>query len=383
MLCVAIEMLAPVALRSLFLAMFCCHCTFYLRQPTDKDANAGAGTGSGGEGAMVEGGVVGNPPPGEWSNRTGNLSGMPAGFANLTLVSAKPDEDKLIAGVSVGGLWLSEDGGMSWSTLGANKKSASIINRPSAIIYDPISPDVFWESGTYDTGVFRTDDSGKTFVQLGKIDSIDLVAVDFSDPDRQTLLGSTHEQRPIYKSTDGGSTWNEISGNIPASINNCGYPLILDTQTYLMTCAQFGGGVGGIVKSVDGGETWLRVSEIACDQAPLLASNGAIYWSVQGNGGLVKSTDAGETWTLVSHAPMTIHPIELPDGKIVSANKDYLLVSPDGGKTWHPASPSLPYLPTTFTYSVSRRAFYVSHISTAEVIPEDAISSYEYDYEIM
>lgn len=378
---IVIEMLAHVAFRSLLLVMLCCHCTFYLRQPTDNDTNPGGGAGSGGEMGPGTTDIVGEPPPGEWSNVTNNLTGLPAGFANLTLVSAKPDEDKLIAGISEGGLWQSEDGGSSWAMLGTKKASAKIGNRPSAIIYDPSASDVFWESGTYEIGVFRTDDGGSTFAQLGTIDSIDLVAIDLNDPDRKTLLASAHEKRDVFQSTDGGSTWTLISPNIPASLNNCGYPLILDAQTYLMVCARFGGGEGGIIKSADGGETWQRVSDIPGILAPLVHSNGAIYWAVEGNSGLLKSTDEGESWRLISSVPVEMRPLELPDGKIATVNKGYVLVSADGGVTWHPASPLLPYTPSTLTYSTHQRAFYISHISTDPTVPEDAISRFDYDYE--
>ena len=44
-----------------------------------------------------------------------------------------------------------------------------ITNRPSAIVYDPEHADTFWEAGIYNGGgVYKTEDNGKTFVQLGK-----------------------------------------------------------------------------------------------------------------------------------------------------------------------------------------------------------------------
>ena len=88
-----------------------------------------------------------SPSQGNWVNVTSNLAGMASECGNMTYVSAKPNEDLVIAGVAQRGLWGSTDGGMSWHQLGAGGGSATITNRPGSIIYDPVRSDVFWESG--------------------------------------------------------------------------------------------------------------------------------------------------------------------------------------------------------------------------------------------
>ena len=121
-----------------------------------------------------------SPSPGNWVNVTSNLAGMASECGNMTYVSSKPSEDLVIAGVARQGLWASSDGGTSWHRLGTGAGSARIVNRTGSIVYDPAHPNVFWESGIYNSnGVYRSDDDGTTFSALGTIGHIDSVSVDF------------------------------------------------------------------------------------------------------------------------------------------------------------------------------------------------------------
>ena len=74
-----------------------------------------------------------------------------------------PGADTILAGVAGRGLWANSSGS-TWSHLGEGAGSATITNRPSWIVYDPLSPGVFWESGIYDGGgIYQTFDKGNTF----------------------------------------------------------------------------------------------------------------------------------------------------------------------------------------------------------------------------
>src|SRR4029079_8015651 len=151
-----------------------------------------------------------------WVNVTGNLANMASECGNLTMLSAVPGSDTIIAGVALKGLWANSSGN-TWSHLGSGAGSDTITNRPSWITYDPLHPGVFWESGIYNgRGVFKTTDGGSTFRQLGSIAHNDYVSVDFGDPDRKTLLAGGHEQaQTVYRSTDGGQTWTNIGVTLP------------------------------------------------------------------------------------------------------------------------------------------------------------------------
>lgn len=368
-----------VKLAWLPLALLCLQCTFYLHRPSDDDAanpSANAGTGN----VTPGGGIVGDPPIGEWVNTTGNLVEVPSGFGNMTLVSSSPYEDRLIAGVSEGGVWASEDGGESWKKIGIGKGSAEINDRPSMITYDPEDSRSFWVSESYGAGAFVTHDGGATFERLGTADRCDNINVDFGDPQRKTLLAGQHESAVIFLSTDAGKTWQDIGGNIGSGVNPCAFPLLLDGRTFLLTCNPFGGGKGGIFRSEDKGATWSQVSEGSADQSALLASDGSIYWSAALNGGLLASSDDGATWKQVLSDATTVRPIELPDGRIATINRDYILVSKDL-KKWQPASAKLPFAPGGLVYSQFRRAFFIWHLSSDPMPPADAIARFDFDYE--
>lgn len=361
-------------------------------------ADAGADAGDGSVGTTTAGDEGGaSVPTGSWSSVAANLAGMPSQCGNMSYVSAKPDEDLLIAGIALDGLWASRDGGGSWQALGpGSDASAPITNRTSSIVYDPQDTTRYWESGIYNAGgVYETTDDGATFIELGDVHHCDLVSIDFTDPNRQTLLAGGHEQsQTLYRSTDGGMTWSPVGGSLPPN-TNCTFPLVIDVQTHLVGCGGYGGGATGVYRTTDGGSTWTSTTTLGGTNAPLVASDGSIYWSSAGATGLARSTDQGQTWSSVVASPNVLGsytPIELPDGRIAtigpSSGTQYVLVSADHGVTWSPASAALPssYSPVGVAYSSQRKAFFVWHFTCAttqgnDPVPSDAVISFAFDYQ--
>jgi photosystem II stability/assembly factor-like uncharacterized protein len=302
---------------------------------------------------------------------------MASQCGNLTMLSAVPDSGTVIAGVALDGLWVNS-GASAWSQLGTGTGSATITNRPSSIVYDPAHPGTFWESGIYNGGgVYETTDSGNTFRQLGSIWHIDDVSVDFSDPNRQTLLAGGHEQsQTVYRSSDGGQTWTNIGLNLPAGTNFSSDPLIVGAQTYVVSTEGWASGSLGIYRTTDGGNSWQQVSTQGPSGAPLVTSTGTIYWSL--NNGLLKSTDSGQTWTQVGSAIQPVRPVELPDATLAAVGTTNLMSSADGGATWSPIGDTLPFTPASLIYSSGRNAFLVSHWDCGNVVLPDAIMSLDY-----
>jgi len=371
------------------LAVLACQmgCTVVTSCPTTQPSqnNSGNGGGSSGGGSST-GGSIGKTglPPADWTNATANLAGKASECGSMSFVSAKPDEDLLIAGVSLDGLWSSTDGGMSWQAMGAGKGSDMITNRTSAIVYDPMSPMKFWESGLYNGGgVYLTEDDGQTFAQQGSVTHSDLVAIDFGDPDRKTMLSGGHEaSRDLNLSTDGGKTWSKTGMGLPDN-TNCTRPLIIDSQTFLVGCGGYGGGVTGIFRSEDGGKTWNAASSLGGAANPLRASDGAIYWTSPDTS-LGRSTDDGVTWMQVTgkNVILSLSPVELPDGRIAAVAPVGVVVSPDQGMTWQLATAALPFNdPIGLAYSAQQRAFYIWHFQCNNAVPDDAIMRAAFDYE--
>lgn len=116
------------------------------------------------------------------------------------------------------------------------------------------------------------------------------------------MLAGGHEQKQVlFLSTDAGSTWKDIGKSLPGTTGFCTQTLILDSKTFLVGCAaSYSGLAGEILRSTDGGATWsARNGGKGISGAPLRASDGSIYFAIEG-GGVTRSTDQGKTWTSVA-----------------------------------------------------------------------------------
>jgi hypothetical protein len=257
------------------------------------------------------------------------------------------------------GLWSSQNGATDWTQLGKGAGSAAITNRTSSIVYDPVHLDTFWESGIYNGGgVYRTDDNGVTFRQLGDAYHIDGVGVDLTDPDRRTLLAGTHESSKLLRSSDGGATWTDISASLPTNIGYVSAPFVVGAQEFLLGTNH--GSVSGIYRSTDGGAAWTAVYKGAV-VGKVTMGGGVMYWLLD-NGGMVKSGDGGATWVPAARAG-TISPnapflVILPDNTLVAVGAGSLIASSDQGATWRKVGPNIPFAAAGLAYSPFRKAFY-------------------------
>jgi len=102
------------------------------------------------------------------------------------------------------------------------------------------------------------------FVHLGKFknDHADGIAVDFSDPQRKTVLVGLHEQEhSLHRSTDQGMTWELIGDKVPPGTAFTTDPIVLDSKTFLINSDWLQEGRNwGIYGSEDAGNTWTQVS---------------------------------------------------------------------------------------------------------------------------
>jgi hypothetical protein len=375
------------AIPLLVLAFGCATPSVPLDSSTSGNTNPTSGPTAGptttGDTTSGSGGSGGGPPDGPWINVTSNLAGMDSVCGSLGWLSAKPDEDMLIAGIALKGLWASTDGGASWFALGTGPTSTKVDNRISSIVYDPTHPARFWQTGIYDGhGVFETNDDGVTFTNLGDITHVDLVGVDFTDPARNLLIAGSHERDQIlHLSTDGGTTWSEVGNLLPAG-RGCTFPMVIDATTELVGCgAPFGG--GGVLRSTDGAKTWTEVSKTGGASAPLRASDGTIYWASPNGQAMAHSTDGGLTWIESPTKEVSyFKPVEFPDGRIGAINSQYVMISADHAMTWRKLV-ALPYQDAMgLTYSVQRKAIYVWRAGCGPdvvKVADDAIMRYDFD----
>jgi len=148
----------------------------------------------------------------------------PAGMSGrITAIDAVVNNRNIIyAGSASGGLWKSVNTGITWEPIFDKETVLSI----GAVAIQQSNPSVVWvgtgegnprNSLNSGNGIYRTLDGGKTWNKLGleKTRNIHRIIIDPSDPNTVYVgvIGSPwgdHQERGVYKTTDGGQTWNRI-----------------------------------------------------------------------------------------------------------------------------------------------------------------------------
>ncbi|MGE3465781.1 MAG: glycosyl hydrolase [Pyrinomonadaceae bacterium] len=175
------------------------------------------------------------------------------------------------------GVYRSDDGGRSWRNVGL--KTSEHIGR---IAIDPRDSNVvfvaaqgpLWSSGG-ERGLYKTTDGGKTWKAVIKISEhtgVTDVVIDPSNPDIMyaaswqrrrhfyTLINGGPESG-IYKSVDGGNTWNRIrSGLPPGDLGRIGLSISPAKTDVVYATVEASGALSGIFRSRDRGATWERMS---------------------------------------------------------------------------------------------------------------------------
>ncbi|MGA2857206.1 MAG: glycoside hydrolase [Candidatus Sulfotelmatobacter sp.] len=275
-----------------------------------------------------------------------------------------------------GGVWKSDDYGRTWNPIFDQEPTQSI----GAIVVAPSDPNIVYV-GTGEglhrpdlsvgNGVYKSTDAGKTWTHLGLVDGqqIPALAVDPRDPNRvfAAVLGHPYgpsEERGIYRSTDGGQTWekaiskNENTGGSDVQIDPSNPDVVYASMWEAREGPwedgnEFNGTNGGLFKSTDGGNTWrpltsglpqdlaqIYVAIAPSDARRLYATVGA----ASGKLGVYRSDDAGESWSQITTDPRPSGRIgggDLPIPKVDPKDPDLVYVastvtmrSTDGGKTW-------------------------------------------------
>lgn len=328
----------------------------------------------GGSGGEAGGGDV--VKPGVWRPATGNLAGKSVACGNVNFMSVKPDENLVIASLAKDGLYGSRDGGETWTPLGQGRNSVLINNIPTAIVYDPDDTARYWEVGIYGgPGVYRTDDNGENFSVLGVVTHNDLLSIDWSDPKRRFMLLGGHEQaQTLYRSDDGGDTWENIGANVPDTCKWSTLPIIIDQDNWILGCWS------SIYGTSDAGETWDVLSSFGGTNVPLITKSGVIYWAIESSGGIVRSEDSGQTWERVVGGGIvsSIQPVELPDGSLATTSANAVMRSTDEGRSWKAITTAAPFTPAGIVYSEAEGAFFAWQAACETELPETGMIRVDY-----
>ncbi len=234
-----------------------------------------------------------------------------------------------------------------------------------------------WYLGSASGGVWKSSDSGHTFVPVFdsmRVQAIGALATAPSEPN--TVWAGTGEAWAIrdadvmgdgiYKSTDAGKTWTNMGLRETGRI---GRILVNPTDPNIVFVCALGRATGpqqerGVYRTVDGGKTWTRVLFVdegtGCSGITMDAHNPNVLfagmwqvvmhtWAMFGGGpssGLYVTRDGGDTWSKVTDPGLPKSPLGKIDVAIAptNSNRVYALIqtadqgsvwrSDDGGHTW-------------------------------------------------
>jgi photosystem II stability/assembly factor-like uncharacterized protein len=297
-------------------------------------------------------------------------------------VSSQPNV--FYMGAVNGGAWRSDDYGRTWNPIFDSQPTQSI----GDIAVAPSDPNIIYVASgegmhrpdlSVGNGIYKSTDAGKTWTHFGLRDAqqIPALVIDPRDPNRlfAAVLGHPYgpsEMRGIFRSTDGGQTWQKI---LAKDENTGGSDIQMDPTNPDILYASlwevrsgpwednnvFNVTGGGLFKSTDGGNTWRpltkglpeRLAQINVAIAPSQPTR--LYAAVataapddpqaNKNIGVYRSEDAGESWSKITTDPRPATRIggggELPVPKVDPKNPDVVYMasivtmkSTDGGKTW-------------------------------------------------
>ena len=188
----------------------------------------------------------------------------------------------IYAAIGPSGVWKSVNNGISWKPVFHKETTVSV----GDIAISQSHPNIVWvgtgeatsrNSVTIGDGVYKSTDSGKTWTNMGLAETrhISRIVVNPGDPNIAYVAAMGHlwgpnEERGIYKTIDGGKTWQKI---LYVDEKTGFADLALDPSNSLTLFAAAyeyrrlpyhytsGGPGSGLYKTTDGGETWKKLTK--------------------------------------------------------------------------------------------------------------------------
>jgi photosystem II stability/assembly factor-like uncharacterized protein len=314
---------------------------------------------------------------GVWKTTDGgsNWTNISDGFfgSSIGSVAVAPSDESIIyvgegektmrgnVSEGLGGMWRSDNGGKTWRNIGL-KDGRHIVR----IVIHPKNPDVAWAAvmghlfgPNNERGIYKTTDGGKTWKQTlfvnNQTGAFEIVA-EPGNPDvmfattwrviRQPhTLESGGEGSGLWKSTDGGETWKNISGSkgLPKGTWGINAVAVAPSNTNKIY-AIIENEKGGLYASEDGGQTWeLRSSDNNIRQRAWYYTR--VFVDPQNenlvyapNVNFMISRDGGRTFTSPFRTPHGDHHdlwIDPENGRrMIVADDGGAQVSFDGGQNW-------------------------------------------------
>ncbi|MEO7923232.1 MAG: hypothetical protein ABIR30_06095 [Chitinophagaceae bacterium] len=305
-------------------------------------------------------------------------SGMSGRIVAIDAVHKNPSI--IYVGAASGGIWKTENGGADWKPIFDEQPLQNI----GALAIQQSNPSVVW-AGTGEgnprnslnigEGIYKSLDAGRTWKRMGleKTRNIHRVIIDPDNPNTVYVAAignpyAQHPERGVYKTTDGGESWNRIlysndttgCAELVMDPSNPNKLIASMWQHYRLPWRMKSGGPGsGMYITIDGGKNWKKLAKedgmpdgsigrIGIAFARSMPSR--IYAKIEATkNGLYRSDDGGFKWQLVNinAADVTDRPFYYQEIYVDPKNENRIYdihstvtYSEDGGKTF---SIMLPY----------------------------------------
>ncbi len=194
---------------------------------------------------------------------------------------SESDPSIIYLGYAVGGVFKSDNNATTFKPVFETYGTASI----GDIAIHPTNPDIVYvgtgepnnrQTSSFGDGIYKTTDGGKTFTNIGlkETQTIARIVIDPKNPETVYVASPGHlfgpnPERGIYKTTDGGQTWNKVKfidddtgfTDIAIDPSNSNVLYAASYQRRRSGCCFNGGGPGsGLWKTTDAGKTWTRLT---------------------------------------------------------------------------------------------------------------------------
>jgi len=277
-----------------------------------------------------------------------------------------------------GGVWKSTDYGETWNPIFDAEPTQSI----GAIEVAPSNPNIIYVGSgeglqrpdlSVGNGVYKSTDAGKTWTHVGLDDAFQIaeLAIDPRNPDHVLVAVVGHpygpsEQRGIFRTTDGGQSWQKVlssekdqytgggSVEIDPSNPNVAYASLWDSVSGPWEDGnEYNGPNSGLYKSTDGGAKWTQLAGglpdaiVQVHTAIAPSDSHRIYASIaygRSGVGIYRSDDAGARWTLattdrrptgrIGGGDLCVLRVDPKNPDIVYSTSTVTFKSTDGAKTW-------------------------------------------------
>jgi photosystem II stability/assembly factor-like uncharacterized protein len=304
-------------------------------------------------------------------------AGMSGRITAIDVVNSR--QDIWYVGSASGGVWKTTNAGASWTPVFDAQTTLNI----GSVAIQQSNPNIVWvgtgegnprNSLNIGEGIYKSMDAGKTWKRMGleKTRNLHRIIVDPVNPNVVYVAAignpyAEHSERGVYKTTDGGETWNRIlytndtSGCADLAMDPSNpNKLIANMWQHRRTPWSFksGGPGSGLYLTVDGGRNWKKLGK---DDGLPAGNYGRIgisfsqsqpsrvYAMIEATkNGLYRSDDGGFKWELVNSDPqwVTNRPFYFQDIAVDTRNEnriysihDVIDISEDGGKTFRTLLP--------------------------------------------